>query len=139
MNSSSGYRMPSVPSGRKPIRARLTRRCRRRENPEDVRDPERRAGQRFDCPLEVQGRRIRLSGSIGASVFPEDSATSEALISNADIAMYRAKQFGRNNCLAFTPELGEESQQRVRREPVAPCADRRRAAPGLPAQAQPAA
>ncbi len=69
--------------------------------------------QRFDCPLEVRGRTIHLSGSIGVSVFPEDGTTPEALISSADIAMYRAKQFGRNNCQAFTPELGEESQQRV--------------------------
>ncbi len=70
----------------------------------------------FDLPLEVQGRTIHLSGSIGVSVFPEDGTTPEALISNADIAMYRAKQFGRNNCQVFTPELGEESQQRVQLE-----------------------
>jgi diguanylate cyclase (GGDEF)-like protein/PAS domain S-box-containing protein len=46
--------------------------------------------------LTVGGRPLTLAASIGISLFPADAADGEALLRNADAAMYRAKQRGRN-------------------------------------------
>lgn len=67
----------------------------------------------LDCPVVVQNRKVYLSGSIGVSVFPQDGETADALIDNADVAMYRAKYQGRNSCQFFTQEMSKETQHRV--------------------------
>jgi len=41
-------------------------------------------------------RRVRLAASIGVSLYPADGGDGEALLRNADAAMYRARQRGRN-------------------------------------------
>jgi diguanylate cyclase (GGDEF)-like protein len=46
-------------------------------------------------------RRVRLAVSIGISLFPADAGDGEALLRNADAAMYRAKQLGRNQVRFF--------------------------------------
>jgi diguanylate cyclase (GGDEF)-like protein len=51
--------------------------------------------------FRVGGRRLRLAVSIGISVFPSDGGDGEALLRNADAAMYRAKQLGRNQVRFF--------------------------------------
>jgi diguanylate cyclase (GGDEF)-like protein len=51
--------------------------------------------------LRVGGRRLRLGVSVGISLFPSDGGDGEALLRNADAAMYRAKQLGRNQVRFF--------------------------------------
>ena len=51
--------------------------------------------------FRVGGRRLRLAASIGVSLFPADGGDGEALLRNADAAMYRAKQLGRNQVRFF--------------------------------------
>jgi len=67
-------------------------------------------------PIVVQARHIHLTASIGTSVFPRDGQTVDALISSADLAMYRAKHLGRNTVQSFTPALGRETQERMNLE-----------------------
>ncbi|MCV2218486.1 putative bifunctional diguanylate cyclase/phosphodiesterase [Thauera sp. Sel9] len=69
--------------------------------------------QALKAPLIVQGREVHLTGSIGAAVFPQDGESADALIGNADVAMYRAKSLGRNTCQFFTREMSKETQHRV--------------------------
>jgi len=47
-------------------------------------------------PFELKGQQCHVGGSIGISIFPDDSADPEALIKQADDAMYLAKQSGKN-------------------------------------------
>jgi len=47
--------------------------------------------------FHVDGREFAIGASIGVSLFPGDAGDGEALLRNADVAMYRAKQLGRNN------------------------------------------
>ena len=49
------------------------------------------------APFRVDGREFAIGASIGISLFPADAGDGEALLRNADVAMYRAKQLGRNN------------------------------------------
>jgi len=67
----------------------------------------------FGQPLVLQEREVHLSFSIGVSLFPQDGQTAEALIGNADVAMYRAKDAGRNAYQFFTREMSDETQRRV--------------------------
>ena len=49
-----------------------------------------------EAPVQVEGEAVRLGASIGVSLFPGDARDGEALLRNADAAMYRAKQAGGN-------------------------------------------
>ncbi|HSC68767.1 MAG TPA: EAL domain-containing protein [Cellvibrio sp.] len=53
-------------------------------------------------PLEISGHNITTTVSIGVSVFPDDGADTDELLKNADIAMYKAKEAGKNNCQFYT-------------------------------------
>lgn len=53
-------------------------------------------------PLLIEGHKIAVSVSIGISLYPRDADTDNALIKNADIAMYRAKHRGRNSYLFYS-------------------------------------
>ena len=64
-------------------------------------------------PFRLRGRQFYLSASVGITMFPDDGSEAEALVSNADMAMYRAKSAGRNNYKLFTPALNEKVQRRM--------------------------
>lgn len=53
-------------------------------------------------PLEISGHTLTTTVSIGVSIFPEDGADTDELLKNADIAMYKAKEAGKNNCQFYT-------------------------------------
>jgi diguanylate cyclase (GGDEF)-like protein/PAS domain S-box-containing protein len=61
----------------------------------------------------LNSREIFVTASIGASVFPQDGSTADTLIGNADVAMYRAKDLGRNNFQFFTREMSDETHSRI--------------------------
>ncbi|MCU1462889.1 MAG: diguanylate cyclase/phosphodiesterase with sensor(s) [Acidimicrobiales bacterium] len=54
-----------------------------------------------------------LTPSIGIAVYPTDGRTADQLIANADTAMYRVKDAGRNGFEVFTPSLHAKAQERV--------------------------
>jgi diguanylate cyclase (GGDEF)-like protein/PAS domain S-box-containing protein len=64
-------------------------------------------------PYAINGQALHSTPSIGVSVYPEDGATSEALMKAADIAMYHAKAAGRNNYQFFTRAMTEAAAERV--------------------------
>jgi len=55
----------------------------------------------LEAPFEVEGRSFGIGASIGVSLYPADAGDGEALLRNADVAMVRAKQQGRNACLFY--------------------------------------
>jgi diguanylate cyclase (GGDEF)-like protein len=59
----------------------------------------------FDAGFAIDGRRIHTTCSLGITLFPRDGATLDALLQNADLAMYRAKAEGRNTICLFAPEM----------------------------------
>jgi diguanylate cyclase (GGDEF)-like protein/PAS domain S-box-containing protein len=56
-------------------------------------------------PFEVFGNTFRMGCSLGISLYPEDGTTADALVRNADTAMYRAKHEGRNTYRLFRTEM----------------------------------
>ncbi len=67
-------------------------------------------------PIQVEGHKVRLSASIGVSLFPKDGNTVSVLMSNADHAMYHAKAAGRSTYRFFSPEMDARARERVRIE-----------------------
>lgn len=64
-------------------------------------------------PFRIKEREFYISASIGITIFPHDGRDIETLVSNADIAMYRAKEEGRNKYKLFTPAMNAKLVQRL--------------------------
>jgi diguanylate cyclase (GGDEF)-like protein len=67
-------------------------------------------------PVTIDWREVQVSGSVGIASFPEDGADLATLVRNADVAMYQAKERGRNNMQFYSSELNELSRHRVEQE-----------------------
>jgi diguanylate cyclase (GGDEF)-like protein len=67
-------------------------------------------------PLLVDGRILSTSASIGASMYPDHAGDSEALLRAADVALFRAKELGRNRFAFYRPALYDAAAQRFRLE-----------------------
>ena len=67
-------------------------------------------------PFDLDGKETYVSASVGITLYPADSDNAEALVMNADAAMYRAKEQGRNNYQYFTRDMNERALQRVHME-----------------------
>lgn len=64
-------------------------------------------------PFVLKGQEAFVSGSIGLTIFPDDAVDAAELIKNADAAMYRAKDQGKDNYQFYTADLNEEVKQRL--------------------------
>ncbi|GBQ82799.1 sensory box/GGDEF family protein [Gluconacetobacter johannae DSM 13595] len=67
-------------------------------------------------PYVIDGQHVVIGACVGSARFPVDAARADTLLQYADMALYRAKNRGRNRFQAFTPELYDELQGRVRKE-----------------------
>ena len=67
-------------------------------------------------PLTVDGRLLTTSASVGASLYPEHAADAEGLLRAADVALFHAKERGRNRVALYSPELYDAAAQRFRLE-----------------------
>ncbi|MBI2311401.1 MAG: EAL domain-containing protein [Betaproteobacteria bacterium] len=64
-------------------------------------------------PIFVAGREFNTTCSIGVALYPQDGENPDALLKNADAAMYRAKELGRNNFQFYTAELNARMGERL--------------------------
>jgi len=83
---------------------------------EDVEHIARRAVKALELPIRLDGVDLHTSASIGIAMFPADGKSAEALIANADAAMYCAKQRGRNNIQCYAEGMNSATQERVKLE-----------------------
>ena len=67
-------------------------------------------------PFAIDGRELFVTASIGVSVFPADGSDVETLVKNADAAMYRAKEQGRNNHQFYTAAVHAAALERMNLE-----------------------
>ncbi len=64
-------------------------------------------------PYQINGATAQVTASIGIARYAPDVASADALMIQADIALYRAKEDGRNCCRCHTLELGQQVRERV--------------------------
>jgi diguanylate cyclase (GGDEF)-like protein len=69
--------------------------------------------ERLSTAVEIHGKEVFITASVGIAAFPADGADAETLIGAADAAMYRAKQSGRNAYQFFTAEINQRSRARA--------------------------
>ncbi len=66
----------------------------------------------LSAPFVLEGQEIFCTASIGTTIGPTDGVDPQVLMRNADAAMYRVKEIGRNGFQFFTPEMNAEAVRR---------------------------
>jgi diguanylate cyclase (GGDEF)-like protein len=61
--------------------------------------------KRLSAPYRLGNKDCDITVSAGISIFPSDGNSSQTLLKAADVALYRAKQTGRNRCVHYTPSM----------------------------------
>lgn len=64
-------------------------------------------------PLCLEEHEIRTTASIGVAIYPDNGKTTNELLKNADIAMYAAKDLGKNTLSTFSASMDEEIKRRI--------------------------
>lgn len=64
-------------------------------------------------PVELGGRELIVTCSLGISLYPNDATELEELVQNADTAMYRAKETGRNSYQLYSPTMNVHSLEHL--------------------------
>jgi len=67
------------------------------------------------APYEINGAVVHVTASIGIARYAPDLANADAVMVQADLALYRAKEDGRNCCRFHSRELGQQVHERVER------------------------
>jgi diguanylate cyclase (GGDEF)-like protein/PAS domain S-box-containing protein len=86
---------------------------------EDVADPQQLAGvgqkilETVARPYLISGQEFHVTASVGISIYPDDGHDQQALLKNADIAMYRAKEQGKNNYQFYSAQMNLHSFERL--------------------------
>ncbi|NLY76158.1 MAG: EAL domain-containing protein [Firmicutes bacterium] len=72
--------------------------------------------QSFNEPFELENKRIHLTASMGIAIYPDHAVDVIELLKNADIAMFKAKELGKNRYVIYDPSLQTAVDERVRLE-----------------------
>ena len=78
----------------------------------DVHDAAKIAQKLIDAvaqPFVIGGHELFISSSVGISCYPQDGVNADTLLKNADAAMYRAKQLGRNGYQSYSAQMSSEA------------------------------
>jgi diguanylate cyclase (GGDEF)-like protein len=71
-----------------------------------------RIAQAFATPFSINGQSIRVTASAGLAVAPDNGETADELMRHADIALYEAKNQGRNRAVLFSTEMAKLVEHR---------------------------
>lgn len=86
------------------------------DGPDDAAQVARKMIEAFTKAVTVDGRELAVTPSIGIALYPDDGTDPDTLLNNADAAMYRAKEVGRNNYQFFEPAMGKRFDERYSME-----------------------
>ncbi len=75
-----------------------------------------RVAAKVSEPITIDGKELYITCSAGISLYPQDGPDVDTLLRNADVAMYRAKEAGRNNFQFFTAEMNQLVNDRLQLE-----------------------
>src|SRR5581483_7407385 len=72
----------------------------------------RRIAQAFESPFNIKGQNIRVTASVGLAIAPENGTSASELMRHADIALYEAKNQGRDRAILFCAEMAQQVEHR---------------------------
>jgi len=81
--------------------------------PEEARNIAEKIILEISDPVTVEGYELHITTSLGIAMYPEDGTDAETLIKNADLAMYRAKETGRDTFAFYSESMSELSAERL--------------------------
>jgi diguanylate cyclase (GGDEF)-like protein len=81
-------------------------------DPEDAATSAKKILPLLSVPHSIEGRQLDVAASIGISLYPAGGENADALIKNAETAMYHAKELGRNNFQFFKAEMNRNAVER---------------------------
>ena len=64
-------------------------------------------------PMVIEGHEVFVTGSVGISLYPNDATDANNLLKHADVAMYRAKEYGKNNYQFFNQNMNVQTFERL--------------------------
>ena len=64
-------------------------------------------------PIRIDEHELHVSASVGIAIFPDDGDAGPSLLKNADMALYRAKELGRDNYQVFEAKLNQRAMERL--------------------------
>lgn len=70
----------------------------------------------IEQPVELLESTVSIGASVGIALYPNDADDCNSLLRHADVAMYHAKQLGRNTFQFFTPRMNQEASERLTKE-----------------------
>jgi diguanylate cyclase (GGDEF)-like protein len=71
-----------------------------------------RVAEAFAAPFPVNGQNIRVTASVGIALAPDNGLTADDLMRHADIALYEAKDRGRDRAVLFSDEMARQVERR---------------------------
>lgn len=86
------------------------------KNDDNISHVARKMLQSIGEPMQLGTHVVSVSPSIGIAVYPDDATDANALLKHADVAMYYAKDLGRNNFQFFIAEMNEKAQMQLAKE-----------------------
>jgi diguanylate cyclase (GGDEF)-like protein/PAS domain S-box-containing protein len=72
--------------------------------------------ENLSAPVKISGKEFIITGSMGISIYPTDGEDIDTLLKNADIAMYHAKDTGRNKFQFYSEEMNVSTMKRLTME-----------------------
>ena len=81
------------------------------ENEKYIKEVSQRIVQVCSKPFSIDDKDIYISASVGVAIYPSDGADSNLLIKNADIAMYKAKDHGKNKYIMYSEDINEKIKE----------------------------
>ncbi len=72
----------------------------------------RRIAQAFESLFNIKGQNIRVTASVGLAIAPENGTSASELMRHADIALYEAKNQGRDRAILFCAEMAQQVEHR---------------------------
>lgn len=82
-------------------------------NPDDLATIARKINDEIAKPFQIHKKELFISTSIGIAIYPDDGEDRATLFKSADVAMYHAKNYGRNNYQFYSRELGSKASEYI--------------------------
>ncbi len=81
--------------------------------PDDAAGLARRVNEALDVPFVIEDKELMVNASVGIAIYPKDGRSTDKLLQNADLAMYRVKISGRRNYQFFANDMLAQAQSSI--------------------------